>query len=132
VEANSEEDIFKALGLQYIPPALREGLGEVEAAETNSLPQLLEPDDLRGCFHNHTTASDGRNTLEEMTEEADARGWDYLGISDHSKSSFQANGLDEERLLAQVDAIRKLNESGQFRCHVFAWFGSGYFVGWET
>ena len=120
VEANSEEDIFKALGLQYIPPALREGLGEVEAAETNSLPQLLEPDDLRGCFHNHTTASDGRNTLEEMTEEADARGWDYLGISDHSKSSFQANGLDEERLLAQVDAIRKLNESGQFRCHVFA------------
>ena len=120
VEAHSEEDIFKALGLQYIPPALREGLGEVEAAESNNLPELLEMDDLRGCFHNHTTASDGRNTLEEMTEEADARGWEYLGISDHSKSSFQANGLDEVRLHKQVNAIRELNESGRFRCHVFA------------
>jgi DNA polymerase (family 10) len=120
VEAHSEADIFKALGLQYIPPALREGLGEVEAAESNNLPELLELDDLRGCFHNHTTASDGRNTLEEMTEEADARGWEYLGISDHSKSSFQANGLDEVRLHKQVNAIRELNESGRFRCHVFA------------
>ncbi len=120
VEAHSEEDIFKALGLQYIPPALREGLGEVEAAESDNLPELLEMDELRGCFHNHTTASDGRNTLEEMTEEADARGWEYLGISDHSKSSFQANGLDEERLHKQVNAIRELNESGRFRCHVFA------------
>lgn len=120
VEAHSEEDIFKALGLQYIPPALREGLGEVEAAESDNLPELLEMDELRGCFHNHTTASDGRNTLEEMTAEAEARGWEYLGISDHSKSSFQANGLDEERLHKQVNAIRELNESGRFRCYVFA------------
>jgi DNA polymerase (family X) len=120
VEAHSEEDIFKALGLQYVPPALREGMGEVEAAEKNELPELLEYSDLKGCFHNHTTASDGRNTLDEMTAEADARGWEYLGIADHSKSSFQANGLDEERLAKQVDAIRQLNESGKFRCHVFA------------
>ena len=120
VEAHSEEDIFKALGLQYVPPALREGMGEVEAAERNELPELLEYSDLKGCFHNHTTASDGRNTLDEMTAEADARGWEYLGIADHSKSSFQANGLDEERLAKQVAAIRELNESGKFRCQVFA------------
>ena len=120
VEARSEEDIFKALGLQYVPPALREGMGEVEAAERNELPELLEYSDLKGCFHNHTTASDGRNTLDEMTAEADARGWEYLGIADHSKSSFQANGLDEERLAKQVAAIRELNESGKYRCHVFA------------
>jgi DNA polymerase (family 10) len=120
VEAHSEKDIFDALGLQYVPPALREGMGEVEAAEKNELPELLEYSDLKGCFHNHTTASDGRNTLDEMTAEADARGWEYLGIADHSKSSFQANGLDEERLAKQVRAIRELNESGKFRCHVFA------------
>jgi DNA polymerase (family 10) len=120
VEAHSEEDIFKALGLQYVPPALREGMGEVEAAERNELPELLKYSDLKGCFHNHTTASDGRNTLDEMTAEADSRGWEYLGIADHSKSSFQANGLDEERLAKQIESIRQLNESGTFRCHVFA------------
>ena len=120
VEAHSEEDIFKALGLQYVPPALREGMGEVEAAERNELPELLEYSDLKGCFHNHTTASDGRNTLDEMTAEADARGWEYLGIADHSKASFQANGLDEERLLKQIAAIKELNESGKFRVHLFS------------
>lgn len=120
VEANSEEDIFKALGLQYVPPSLREGMGEVEAAERNELPEVLEFSDLKGCFHNHTTASDGRNTLEEMAEEADRRGWEYLGISDHSKASFQANGLDEERLSKQVQAINNINESGKYRVHLFS------------
>lgn len=120
VEANSEEDIFTALGLQFVPPALREGMGEVEAAERNELPELLEFSDLKGCFHNHTTASDGRNTLEEMAGEADRRGWEYLGISDHSKASFQANGLDEERLLKQVQAIKEINQSGKFRVHLFS------------
>lgn len=120
VDAQSEEDIFKALGLSYIPPSLREGMGEVEAAEKNELPELLELDDLKGCFHNHTTASDGRNTLEEIAAEADSRGWKYLGIADHSKSSFQANGLDEARLEKQVAAIRALNESGSFSSHIFA------------
>ncbi len=120
VEANSEEDIFRALGLQYVPPSLREGMGEVEAAERNELPELLEFSDLKGCFHNHTTASDGRNSLEEMAEEADRRGWEYLGIADHSKASFQANGLDEERLLKQINSIRELNNSGRFRVHLFA------------
>ena len=120
VEAHSEEDIFKTLGLAYIPPALREGMGEVEAAEKNELPELLELKDLRGCFHNHTTASDGRNTLEEIAAEADKRGWQYLGVADHSKSSFQANGLDEARLEKQVEAIRVLNKSGSFTSHIFA------------
>ncbi|WP_407678178.1 DNA polymerase/3'-5' exonuclease PolX [Candidatus Seribacter sulfatis] len=120
VEAHSEEDIFKTLGLAYIPPSLREGMGEVEAAEKNELPELLELEDLRGCFHNHTTASDGRNTLEEIAAEADKRGWQYLGVADHSKSSFQANGLDEARLEKQVEAIRALNESGSFTSHIFA------------
>ena len=120
VEAHSEEDIFKTLGLAYIPPSLREGLGEVEAAEKNELPELLELEDLKGCFHNHTTASDGRNTLEEIAAEADKRGWQYLGVADHSKSSFQANGLDEARLEKQVQAIRALNESGSFSSHIFA------------
>ena len=120
VEANSEEDIFKALGLQYVPPSLREGMGEVEAAERNELPELLEFSDLKGCFHNHTTASDGRNSLEEVAEEADRRGWEYLGIADHSKASFQANGLDEGRLLKQVQAIKAINESRKYRVHLFS------------
>ena len=120
IKAVSEEDVFKALGLAFVPPALREGMGEVEAAEKNELPELLQYEDLKGCFHNHTTASDGRNTLEEIAEESDQRGWEYLGIADHSKASFQANGLDEERLLKQIAAIKELNESGKFRVHLFS------------
>lgn len=120
VSASSEEDVFKALGLSYVPPALREGMGEVEAAEKGELPELLKLDDLQGCFHNHTTASDGRNSLKEIAGEADKRGWAYLGIADHSKSSFQANGLDEERLLKQVHAIQAINDSGEFRVRLFS------------
>ena len=120
ISASSEEDVFKALGLSYVPPALREGMGEVEAAENDALPKLLNFEDLQGCFHNHTTASDGRNSLKEMAEEADKRGWSYLGIADHSKSSFQANGLDEERLLKQVHAIQTINDSGEFRVRLFS------------
>ena len=120
IEADSEEDVFKALGLAFVPPALREGMGEVEAAEKNELPELLQYEDLNGCFHNHTTASDGRNTLEEIAEESDQRGWEYLGIADHSKASFQANGLDEERLFKQIAAIKELNESAKFKVHLFS------------
>ncbi|WP_221031712.1 DNA polymerase/3'-5' exonuclease PolX [Actomonas aquatica] len=119
-EVADEAGLFKALDMTFVPPALREGLGEIEAAEAGELPQLIEVGDLRGAFHNHTTASDGRNTLAEMVTAAEALGWDYLGIADHSKASFQANGLDEERLLKQVEEIRALNESGRFKTHVFA------------
>jgi DNA polymerase (family 10) len=116
----SEEDIFKALGLHFIPPELREGLGEIEAAETGELPRLVELGDLRGAFHNHTTATDGRNTLAEMVGAAEVLGWEYLGIADHSKSSFQAGGLSEAKLLKQVEEIRALNASKRFKTHVFA------------
>ena len=116
----TEEELFAALGLRFIPPSLREGLGEIEAAERGALPRLLEAGDLRGAFHNHTTASDGVNTLLEMTAAAAALGWEYLGIADHSKASFQANGLSEERLRRQVAEIRALNAAQKFPTHVFA------------
>ena len=120
VKAADETALFAALGLAFIPPELREGLGEIEAAEAGELPRLIDISDLRGAFHNHTTASDGRNTLAEMTAAAEALGWEYLGIADHSKSSVQARGLSEERLAAQVAEIRALNASGRFKTHVFA------------
>jgi DNA polymerase (family 10) len=120
MKAADETALFAALGLAFIPPELREGLGEIEAAEVGTLPRLVELADLRGAFHNHTTASDGVNTLAEMTAAAEVLGWDYLGIADHSKSSVQARGLSEERLSAQVAEIRALNASGRFRAHVFA------------
>jgi DNA polymerase (family 10) len=119
-EITSEEQLFSALDLAFIPPELREGLGEIEAAENNTLPRLVEAGDIRGVFHNHTTASDGHNTLEEMTAAAQALGFEYLGIADHSKSSVQARGLTEERLREQIAAIKKLNASGQYKCHVFS------------
>ncbi len=116
----TETDLFAALGLNFIPPEWREGLGEIEAAERGALPRLVELGDLRGAFHNHTTASDGGNTLNEMTAAAEALGWEYLGIADHSKASFQANGLNEERLAKQIAEIRALNAGGRYRTHVFA------------
>jgi DNA polymerase (family 10) len=119
-KVKAETDIFKALGLHFIPPELREGLGEIEAAEAGELPRLVELGDLRGAFHNHTTATDGRNTLAEMIGAAEALGWEYLGIADHSKSSFQADGLSEAKLLKQVEEIRALNASKRFKTHVFA------------
>jgi DNA polymerase (family 10) len=109
-EIHTEEDLYRALGLDYIVPELRENLGEIEAAENGTLPKLIELHNLRGTFHSHTTASDGRNTLEEMARAAQELGMQYLGIADHSKSSFQAHGLDEKQLLAQVEQIRKLNK----------------------
>ncbi len=94
-------------------------MGEIETAERADFPRLLEAGDLRGAFHNHTTWSDGRNTLVEMVAAADALGWEYLGIADHSKSSFVAKGLSEERLLEEVAEVRALNASRRFRTHVF-------------
>lgn len=116
----TEADLFRHLGLAFIPPELREGLGEIEAAEQGRLPELVTEADIRGVFHNHTTASDGHNTLEEMTAAAQALGLEYLGIADHSKASFQARGLDEARLADQVGTIRKLNASKKYKTWVFA------------
>jgi DNA polymerase (family 10) len=113
----TEEDLHRALGLDYIEPELREDRGEIAAAEEHRLPRLVQLENLRGTFHNHTTASDGRNTLSEMAEAARELGLQYLGIADHSKSSFQAHGLQEDRLLAQIAEIRELNKTfgGSFR-----------------
>jgi DNA polymerase (family 10) len=119
VPCRTEDDLFAALGLQFIPPELREDMGEIEAAEKREIPRLIEWTELRGTFHCHTNASDGRNTLAEMAGEARELGLDYLGIADHSKSSIQANGLTEDRLAAQLEQIAKLNkETDDF--HIFA------------
>jgi DNA polymerase (family 10) len=115
-----EAGLFAALGLHEIPPELREGLGEIEAAEPGGFPRLVEAADLRGVFHNHTTASDGRNTLAEMVEGARARGWEYFGVADHSQASFQANGLDATRLRRQIAEIEALNRSGRRPIRVLA------------
>ncbi len=106
-----ERDIYQALGLNYIDPELREDRGEIDVARDGKLPRLLELENLRGTFHNHTTASDGSNTLEEMADEAMELGMQYLGIADHSKVMTIANGLSEERLLQQIEEIAKLNKS---------------------
>jgi DNA polymerase (family 10) len=109
IPCRTEEELFAALGLQYIPPELRENLGEIEAAEKGEIPRLVEWTQLRGTFHCHTNWSDGKNTLAEMVGEARELGLEYLGIADHSKSSYQANGLNEERLGEQIELISKLN-----------------------
>lgn len=113
----SEKDLFAFLGLPEIPPELREGLGELEIPE---MPRLVEADAIRGVFHNHTTASDGRATIREMAEAAEALGFEYLGLADHSKSSVQANGLDDGRVLQMIESIRAFNNSGASPVHVFA------------
>ncbi|MEA3188006.1 MAG: polymerase, partial [Chthoniobacter sp.] len=106
-----ERDLYRALELDYIEPELRENLGEFAAAEKHELPDLVRLENLRGTFHNHTTASDGRCTLEQMADGAMSLGLQYLGIADHSRSSFQAHGLSVEALLQQLAAIKKLNET---------------------
>ncbi len=109
VTMNTESDIYRFLDLDFIEPELRENTGEIEAAESGKLPKLVELANLRGCFHNHTVASDGTATLREMADAAQGLGWQYLGIADHSKSSVIANGLDEKRLRMQIKEIREMN-----------------------
>ena len=116
-----EADLYRALGLDFVPPELRENRGEIEAADEGTLPRLIEWENLRGTFHNHTTESDGRSTLDQMAEGARELGLQYLGISDHSKSSPQARGLDEERLAAQLEKIAAWNrEHGGPQFRLFA------------
>ncbi len=119
IPCRTEQELFAALGLQYIPPELRENMGEIEAAEKGQIPRLVDWTQLKGTFHCHTTASDGKNSLAEMAGEAHELGLDYLGIADHSKSSFQANGLDELRLMEQIEQIKQYNAKHP-GFHVFA------------
>src|SRR5881398_991906 len=94
-KVRDEAELYRSVDLDFIHPELRENWGEFEAAEKRSLPKLIEKENLRGTFHCHTTASDGHNSIEEMAEAAQALGLEYLGIADHSRSSIQANGIDE-------------------------------------
>ena len=113
IPIQNETELYEKLGLTYIPPALREGQGEIEASQNSTLPNLVKIDNLKGTFHNHTTASDGKNSLEEMANAAIDLGLQYLGISDHSKSSVQANGLSADRLLNQIDEVKKYNNNAE-------------------
>ena len=104
-----EAEIYASLDLAYVPPELRENMGEIEAAEKEQLPKLIEEEDVRGTFHCHTNYSDGANTLEEMAEAAKQMGWVYLGIADHSKVAAYAGGLSESKVKEQLKEIDKLN-----------------------
>jgi len=110
VAAASEEEIYNALGLDYIPPELRENSGEIDAAAKKMLPQLIVRNDLRGDLHMHTTESDGTNSIREMAEAAIARGLEYIAITDHSKALAMTNGMDDKRTLAHAKRIRQVSD----------------------
>jgi DNA polymerase (family 10) len=110
VAVGSEDALFGALGLQPIPPEMREGMGEIEAAARHELPDLVTFEDIRGVLHCHTDYSDGSATLEEMANAARNRGWSYLGISDHSESAFYAGGMKRDKLARQQEEIDRLND----------------------
>ncbi len=119
LKLKDEKELHKALGLAFIPPELREDSGEIAAAEKDELPDLLTRDQIRGCIHNHTLASDGQDSLSSMAQAAAEQGLEWLGIADHSKSSFQANGLDAKRLETQIEEICLLN-SKKPKCTLLA------------
>src|SRR5579862_2203108 len=110
VAGKTEEEIYAKLGLDYIEPELREMTGEIEAAQTGTLPQLVKLADIRGDLQMHTTASDGRNSIEEMGEAARALGYEYIALTDHSQAVTVANGMDEARTLLQIKKIRAAQE----------------------
>lgn len=119
IAARSEAEIYQALGLQYIEPELREGLDEVERAAAHQIPPLVTGHDVRGILHAHTTASDGAGTLEAMAQASYERGYDYIGITDHSKTAHYAGGLTVEEIQQQHAEIDRLNEAFDGRFHVF-------------
>lgn len=110
IAGKTEKEIYAKLGLDYVPPEMREATGEIEAAEEHKLPTLVTQDDLQGDVHMHTVTTDGRNTIEEMAEAAQARGYQYMAITDHSKNLAMANGLDDKRAAEHVRAIRSVDK----------------------
>ncbi|HET9320487.1 MAG TPA: DNA polymerase/3'-5' exonuclease PolX [Bryobacteraceae bacterium] len=112
VAGGTEEEIYKALGLAWIPPELRENTGEIEAAAEGRIPELIELHDIRGDIHMHTTETDGRASLEEMADAAKKLGYEYVAITDHSKAIAMANGLDETRAVAFARHVRELDQNG--------------------
>jgi DNA polymerase (family 10) len=119
VAAATEEEIYAALGMDWIPPELRENLGEIDSAVSHSLPRLIEDRDLRGDVHMHTHETDGRNSIREMAEAAIAAGYEYIAITDHSKSLAMTNGLDEQRALAHIARIREVEREFEGRIRIF-------------
>jgi DNA polymerase (family 10) len=117
IACDDEADVYAALDLAWVPPELREDRGELEAAETGSLPDLVERDDLRGVLHCHSSWSDGAATIAEMAEAARARGYGYLGLCDHSQAAAYAGGLDADRVREQHAEIDRVNADldGAFR-----------------
>lgn len=109
IRLTSEEELYEAVGLEWIPPELREDQGEVAAARTRTLPRLVETSDLRGVLHCHSNYSDGTTTIEQMALAARARGWSYLGVTDHSQSAFYAGGLTRDAILRQHEEIDRVN-----------------------
>lgn len=128
VAGATEEEIYSALGMDWIAPELRENNGELEAALEQRLPELIELGDIRGDVHMHTVATDGRNTLREMAEAALAKGYSYIAITDHSKNLAMTNGLDDQRALEHIARIREIdkefseiqNSSNRQQIRVFA------------
>ena len=110
IACQDEADLYRELGLDYVPPELREDRGEFVAAENHQLPRLIEWTSLKGSLHNHSDWSDGRNTLSDIADHALEHGLAYWAITDHSKASFQAQGLDAERLRQQLVAVREVNQ----------------------
>lgn len=119
VAAATEEEIYAALGMDWISPEMRENLGEIEAAARHALPRLIEKGDLRGDVHMHTHATDGHNSIREMAEAALACGFEYIAITDHSKNLAMTNGLDDKRALEHVQRIREVDEQMAGRIRVF-------------
>ncbi|HKD06223.1 MAG TPA: DNA polymerase/3'-5' exonuclease PolX [Bryobacteraceae bacterium] len=120
VAGDTEEGVYGALGLDWIPPELRENLGEIELAQEHALPKLVEQPDIRGDIHMHTTATDGRATLEEMAEAARKLGYEYIAITDHSKAIAMAFGLDEKRVVEFAQTVRRINETGNLGIRIFS------------
>jgi DNA polymerase (family 10) len=120
VAGATEEEIYAALGLDWIPPELRENNGEIEAAEEHRLPVLIEEKDIRGDVHMHTVETDGKNTIQEMAEAGIARGYEYIAITDHSKNLAMTNGLDETRALEHIRRIRRVNGELEGKIRVLA------------
>jgi len=119
VAAATEEEIYAALGMDWIPPELRENLGEIEVAASHALPRLIQQSDIRGDLHMHTNATDGHNTIREMAEAAHAVGYSYIAITDHSKNLAMTNGLDEKRALEHIARIRAVDREMEGRIRVF-------------
>jgi DNA polymerase (family 10) len=119
IAAATEEEIYAALGMDWMPPELRENLGEIEAAARHALPRLIERADLKGDLHMHTNESDGRNTIREMTDAALACGYRYIAITDHSKNLAMTNGLDEKRALKQIQQVHEVDRQMEGRIRVF-------------